>query len=104
MSDQTGKSTTKMLRCPTIILCSVYVCIIIYNDHVKLDTLLIMFIYIYSHGLSRSGTEYGPLTDLPDWSFAGKLIAYYCSSMPLLTQTGELLLCQRARRKDREGN
>ncbi|MEQ2266220.1 hypothetical protein XENORESO_010365 [Xenotaenia resolanae] len=21
------------------------------------------------HGLSRSGTEYGPLTDLPDWSF-----------------------------------
>ncbi|XP_070786176.1 large ribosomal subunit protein mL52 [Enoplosus armatus] len=22
------------------------------------------------HGLSRSGTEYGPLTDLPDWSFA----------------------------------
>ncbi|XP_038588512.1 39S ribosomal protein L52, mitochondrial [Micropterus salmoides] len=22
------------------------------------------------HGLPRSGTEYGPLTDLPDWSFA----------------------------------
>uniref|UniRef100_A0A3P8S5P2 Large ribosomal subunit protein mL52 n=1 Tax=Amphiprion percula TaxID=161767 RepID=A0A3P8S5P2_AMPPE len=22
------------------------------------------------HGLARSGTEYGPLTDLPDWSFA----------------------------------
>ncbi|XP_076017405.1 large ribosomal subunit protein mL52 [Genypterus blacodes] len=22
------------------------------------------------HGLSRSGSEYGPLTDLPDWSFA----------------------------------
>ncbi|XP_047455865.1 39S ribosomal protein L52, mitochondrial [Mugil cephalus] len=22
------------------------------------------------HGLSRSGTEYGPLTDLPDWSFS----------------------------------
>ncbi|KAJ8372751.1 hypothetical protein AAFF_G00277590 [Aldrovandia affinis] len=22
------------------------------------------------HNLSRSGTEYGPLTDLPDWSFA----------------------------------
>ncbi|XP_024143956.1 39S ribosomal protein L52, mitochondrial [Oryzias melastigma] len=22
------------------------------------------------HGLSRSGTEYGPLTDLPDWSYA----------------------------------
>ncbi|XP_054916120.1 39S ribosomal protein L52, mitochondrial [Poeciliopsis prolifica] len=21
------------------------------------------------HGLARSGTEYGPLTDLPDWSF-----------------------------------
>ncbi|XP_069796948.1 large ribosomal subunit protein mL52 isoform X1 [Narcine bancroftii] len=22
------------------------------------------------HGMSRSGTEYGPLTDLPDWSYA----------------------------------
>ncbi|XP_078391432.1 large ribosomal subunit protein mL52 [Cetorhinus maximus] len=22
------------------------------------------------HGLAKSGTEYGPLTDLPDWSFA----------------------------------
>ncbi|XP_018560642.1 39S ribosomal protein L52, mitochondrial [Lates calcarifer] len=22
------------------------------------------------HGVSRSGTEYGPLTDLPDWSYA----------------------------------
>ncbi|XP_045068090.1 39S ribosomal protein L52, mitochondrial [Coregonus clupeaformis] len=22
------------------------------------------------NGLSRSGTEYGPMTDLPDWSFA----------------------------------
>ncbi|XP_061921971.1 39S ribosomal protein L52, mitochondrial isoform X2 [Entelurus aequoreus] len=22
------------------------------------------------HGFARSGTEYGPLTDLPDWSFA----------------------------------
>ncbi|XP_028998957.1 39S ribosomal protein L52, mitochondrial [Betta splendens] len=22
------------------------------------------------HGLARSGTEYGPMTDLPDWSFA----------------------------------
>ncbi|KAM9827888.1 large ribosomal subunit protein mL52 [Neosynchiropus ocellatus] len=22
------------------------------------------------HGLPRSGSEYGPLTDLPDWSFA----------------------------------
>ncbi|XP_013887932.1 large ribosomal subunit protein mL52 [Austrofundulus limnaeus] len=22
------------------------------------------------HGLARIGTEYGPLTDLPDWSFA----------------------------------
>ncbi|KAK5858692.1 hypothetical protein PBY51_002813 [Eleginops maclovinus] len=22
------------------------------------------------HGISKSGTEYGPLTDLPDWSFA----------------------------------
>ena len=25
----------------------------------------------YRHGKSRSGTEYGPLTDLPDWSYAG---------------------------------
>ena len=24
------------------------------------------------HGLARSGNEYGPLTDVPDWSFAGK--------------------------------
>ncbi|CAG05748.1 unnamed protein product, partial [Tetraodon nigroviridis] len=22
------------------------------------------------HGLARTGTEYGPLTDLPDWSYA----------------------------------
>ncbi|XP_069817732.1 large ribosomal subunit protein mL52 [Dendropsophus ebraccatus] len=22
------------------------------------------------HGIARSGSEYGPLTDLPDWSFA----------------------------------
>ncbi|XP_034019976.1 39S ribosomal protein L52, mitochondrial [Thalassophryne amazonica] len=22
------------------------------------------------HGLARSGSEYGPMTDLPDWSFA----------------------------------
>lgn len=28
------------------------------------------------HGLARSGTEYGPLTDLPDWSFAGIYIFY----------------------------
>ncbi|KAF1380691.1 hypothetical protein PFLUV_G00166500 [Perca fluviatilis] len=27
------------------------------------------------HGLSRSGTEYGPLTDLPDWSFADGRLA-----------------------------
>ena len=26
----------------------------------------------YSQGLARSGTEYGPLTDLPDWSYVGK--------------------------------
>ena len=25
----------------------------------------------YSHGMSRSGTEYGALTDLPDWSYIG---------------------------------
>ena len=29
--------------------------------------------WFFSHGLSRSGTEYGPLTDLPDWSYAGEL-------------------------------
>lgn len=28
------------------------------------------------HGLARSGTEYGPLTDLPDWSFAGKMCMF----------------------------
>ncbi|KAI3376343.1 hypothetical protein L3Q82_016825 [Scortum barcoo] len=27
-------------------------------------------IVLLRHGLARSGTEYGPLTDLPDWSFA----------------------------------
>ncbi|KAL0970189.1 hypothetical protein UPYG_G00238520 [Umbra pygmaea] len=27
------------------------------------------------HGLSRSGTEYGPLIDLPDWSFADGRLA-----------------------------
>ncbi|XP_010746534.3 large ribosomal subunit protein mL52 [Larimichthys crocea] len=27
------------------------------------------------HGLARSGTEYGPLTDLPDWSFADGRLA-----------------------------
>ena len=35
--------------------------------------LLIIFVLIFSHGLSRSGTEYGPLTDIPDWSYAGRL-------------------------------
>lgn len=27
---------------------------------------------VYSQGLGRSGNEYGPLTDNPDWSYAGK--------------------------------
>ena len=26
---------------------------------------------LHRHGLAPSGTEYGPLTDLPDWSYAG---------------------------------
>ncbi|KAL5466762.1 hypothetical protein EMCRGX_G030911 [Ephydatia muelleri] len=26
--------------------------------------------YRLRHGLARSGNEYGPLTDVPDWSFA----------------------------------
>lgn len=25
-----------------------------------------------SHGMSRSGTEYGALVDLPDWSYVGR--------------------------------
>lgn len=25
----------------------------------------------YRNGLSRSGNEYGPVTDLPDWTFVG---------------------------------
>lgn len=29
--------------------------------------------FSHRHGLARSGTEYGPLTDLPDWSFAGMI-------------------------------
>lgn len=28
--------------------------------------------FVYSQGLGRSGNEYGPLTDNPDWSYAGK--------------------------------
>uniref|UniRef100_A0AAQ5Y309 Large ribosomal subunit protein mL52 n=1 Tax=Amphiprion ocellaris TaxID=80972 RepID=A0AAQ5Y309_AMPOC len=30
----------------------------------------VLFFTSDRHGLARSGTEYGPLTDLPDWSFA----------------------------------
>lgn len=26
----------------------------------------------HRHGFARSDSEYGPLIDLPDWSFAGK--------------------------------
>uniref|UniRef100_A0A674AD45 Large ribosomal subunit protein mL52 n=1 Tax=Salmo trutta TaxID=8032 RepID=A0A674AD45_SALTR len=38
------------------------------------------------NGLARSGTEYGPLTDFPDWSFAGKFtigafILMYCRNI-----------------------
>lgn len=36
-------------------------------DHVGFNLLP----FSYRHGLARSGSEYGPLTDLPDWSFAG---------------------------------
>ena len=45
------------------------------NIHVLFISLSIS-LSTFSHGLSRSGTEYGPLTDLPDWSYAGKLTAY----------------------------
>ena len=33
--------------------------------------IFITYVFACRHGLSRSGSEYGPLTDLPDWSFAG---------------------------------
>ena len=32
--------------------------------------LTVLFI-VYRHGLAVNGSRYGPLTDLPDWSFAG---------------------------------
>lgn len=32
--------------------------------------------FLFRHGFARSNSEYGPLTDLPDWSFAGEFT--YC--------------------------
>lgn len=29
--------------------------------------------FVYRNGLARGGSEYGPLTDLPDWSYTGKI-------------------------------
>lgn len=44
-------------------------------------------IALFSKGLSRSGTEFGPLTDLPDWSYAGaapsKLLVWMQTATPL---------------------
>ena len=44
-------------------------------DKVKLKIIyltLACFLLLYRHGQSRTGTSYGPLTDLPDWSYVGK--------------------------------
>lgn len=30
-------------------------------------------LFVFRNGLARGGSEYGPITDLPDWSFAGEL-------------------------------
>ena len=32
---------------------------------------LIAYYVLHRHGLAPTGTEYGPMTDLPDWSYAG---------------------------------
>lgn len=37
----------------------------------SVSTFCKVYVCACRHGLARSGTEYGPLTDLPDWSFAG---------------------------------
>lgn len=29
--------------------------------------------YFFRNGLAPNGSRYGPLTDLPDWSYAGKI-------------------------------
>uniref|UniRef100_A0A3B4B1E0 Large ribosomal subunit protein mL52 n=1 Tax=Periophthalmus magnuspinnatus TaxID=409849 RepID=A0A3B4B1E0_9GOBI len=38
--------------------------ILLYHTHFSLN------LNYFRNGLSRSGSEFGPLTDLPDWSFA----------------------------------
>ena len=53
---------------------------------------------IHSQGKARSGNEYGPLTDLPDWTYAGKrrLWPQWCPRNTLLTHTSRSarrLLC-----------
>lgn len=35
---------------------------------------LFMCFYNFRNGLSRTGSEFGPLTELPDWSFAGNTL------------------------------
>ena len=37
-----------------------------------------VFLPLDSRGQARDGIAYGPLTDLPDWSFAGKRPMDYC--------------------------
>ena len=38
---------------------------------------IVRFTVSNRQGLARSGTEYGPLTDLPDWSYVGEKQALY---------------------------
>ena len=38
-----------------------------------------VFLPVDRRGQARDGIAYGPLTDLPDWSFAGKTPMDYCS-------------------------
>ncbi|XP_029943757.1 large ribosomal subunit protein mL52 [Salarias fasciatus] len=43
------------------------------------------------HGLARTGSEYGPLTDLPDWSFADGRPAPPLKGQLRRKQEGEVL-------------
>ena len=50
----------------------VYFCSAVYREPHEKDLNFALFPHYDSHGMSRSGNEYGPLTDLPDWSYTSK--------------------------------
>ena len=58
-----------------------------------------------ARGEARSGNEYGPLTDLPDWSYAGACMFHtpnhlLCARLAHTPQTDERRLCRASRRSD----